>query len=71
MVYDDIHDLPDKAKVERMRENLVDAVIMAKKMAERLDYYYKTYADKTGNQGKKLVGLHNTSKKLQIRKARI
>jgi hypothetical protein len=71
MVYDDVHDLSDKERVDRIRDNLVDAVMMAKKMAERLDYYYKTYADKTGNQGKKLVGLHNTSKKLQIRKARI
>ena len=70
MVYDDIHDLPDKEKVDRMRENLVDAVLMAKKMAERLDYYYKTYADKTGKGGKKLVGLQNTNQKLKIRRAR-
>jgi len=70
MVYDDVHNLKDKKKVERMRENLVDAVLMAKKMAERLDYYYKTYADKTGNQGKKLVSLIDTNKKLKIRKAR-
>ena len=70
MVYDDVHDLVDKEKVERMREHLVDAVIMAKKMAERLDYYYKTYADKSGNQGKKLVSLQNTNKKLAIRRAR-
>jgi len=70
MVYDDVHDLKDKEKVERIRENLVDAVIMAKKMAERLDYYYKTYADKTGHGGKKLVGLQNTNQKLKIRRAR-
>jgi hypothetical protein len=70
MVYDDVHDLPNKEKVERMRENLVDAVLMAKKMAERLDYYYRTYADKTGNQGKKLVMLLDTNQKLKIRRAR-
>lgn len=70
MIYDDVHDLPDKEKVERMRENLVDAVIMAKKMAERLDYYYKTYADKTGHSGKQLVGLQNTNQKLKMRRAR-
>lgn len=70
MVYDDVHELKDKKKVERIRENLVDAVVMAKKMAERLDYYYKTYADKTGNQGKKLISLQNTAKKLAIRRAR-
>ena len=70
MVYDDVHDLKDKEKVERMRENLVDAVVMAKKMADRLAYYHKTYVDKTGHGGKKLVSLPDTRKKLQIRRAR-
>lgn len=70
MIYDEIHDMKDEEKRKRMLNLLIDGVIMAKKMASRLDYYYKTYADKTGHSGKKLILLPNTRKKLQIRRAR-
>ena len=70
MVYDEVHDMADKEKRTKILNLLIDAVIMAKHMAARLDYYYTTYADKTGGQGKKLVSLPDTRKKLQLRRAR-
>ena len=70
MIYDEVHEMEDKEKRMKTLNLLIDAVIMAKRMSERLDYYYKTYTDKTGHGGKKLVSLPDTSKKLQFRRAR-
>lgn len=54
-VYDSVHELPDGKLKEEITEKLVDALIMAKKMGDRLTYYSKTYRDTTGHGGKGLV----------------
>ena len=69
LIYDEVADITDGRR-ERVLENLIDAMIMAKKMSDRLDFYYKTYVDKTGHGGKKLVRLQNYDKKLAMRRTR-
>lgn len=58
-VYDLVYKLPDGEVKENMTEKLVDALHMAKKMADRLAYYYETYHDKTGAWGEHLVSQSN------------
>lgn len=53
-VYDSVYELPDGQLKEQITEKLIDAFIMAKKIADRLTYYYETYHDTTGNEGDNL-----------------
>ena len=68
LIYDEIHDLPDN---EDVTELLVDALIMAKKMQERLSYYQKTYNDNTGNKAEDIIGLAGCRNRSKMRKARL
>lgn len=67
-IYDEIHDAPDNEKIVEL---LVDAMVMAKKMQERLSYYQKTYKDNTGNKASDIIGLAGCRKRSKIRKARL
>lgn len=73
LIYDEVHDLEhDKYLYAKkiMTELLVDAMVMAKKMQNRLAYYQKTYKDNTGNKAVGLVGLTGVRARARMRKAR-
>jgi hypothetical protein len=67
LVYDEIHDSPDN---EKITELLIDAIIMAKKMQDRLAYYQKTYKDNTGNKAIDIIGMAGCRARNKMRKAR-
>lgn len=50
-VYDYVYNLPDSELKTNITEKLIDALTMAKKMGDRLTYYYKLTNDTTGNIG--------------------
>lgn len=50
-IYDLIEDHPDTQRKNELTEKLIDALIMAKKMNDRLVYYKTTYNDTTGHSG--------------------
>lgn len=62
LVYDEIHEMEDKNKKEKITELLVDGIMMGAKMHRRLKYYFKKYKDDSGSKGEtieKLPGSHN------------
>jgi hypothetical protein len=54
-VYDIVYDMPNGEAKTQITEKLIDALHMAKKMGNRLTYYYETYHDKTGTWGEFLI----------------
>ena len=70
MIYDEMYWHFDGQVDERITELLIDAMIMAKKMQNRLAYYQKTYKDNTGNKAQDIVGLTGVRARAEIRKAR-
>ena len=70
-VYDTVHDLDiDDSLKEKLTDQLVDAFIMAKKMQERLSYYYINFNDGTGHQGKNIKTLQNNGTRSKMRNSR-
>jgi hypothetical protein len=69
-IYDEVHELEDAGAKERITELLVDAMIMGKKMSDRLNYYKKTYNDTTGSGGKNIAGIAGASSRKKFRRAR-
>lgn len=69
-IYDLVHDLPESEFKGKVTELLIDALIMGKKMSERLIYYQKTYDDDTGNKAEDLKFIHGSAKTREIRQAR-
>lgn len=70
-VYDDVYQLPDSDIKKRITERLVDALIMAKKMNDRLVWYRKKYnKDYTGHGGANLIPLQNNHWRMRMRMAR-
>ena len=67
LAYDEIHDWPEN---ERITELLIDAMVMAKKMQNRLAYYQKTYKDNTGNKAIHVIGLTGVRNRSKMRKVR-
>lgn len=67
LIYDEIHGLEGS---EVITELLVDAMVMAKKMQNRLSYYQKTYKDNTGNKAIDIIGLAGCRNRNKMRKAR-
>ncbi len=55
MVYDLVYTLPDSELKENLTNELIDALGMAKRIADRLTYYFETYNDSSGNRGASLV----------------
>ena len=70
LIYDEVHTLDDKERKEKMTELLVDAMVMAKKMHNRLVYYKTTYNDTTGHNLKNLVGMTHNRERERMRKSR-
>lgn len=71
MIYDYVYELPDGQTKTAMTELLIDAIMMAKKMQDRLSYYQKTYEDNTGNKAESIVGLTGVRARTVMRKARM
>lgn len=71
LIYDSIYKLPDGELKTKVTEQLVDAIIMAKKMSDRLAYYFKTYKDMTGHQGKNILLLDHGGSRMRMRRRRI
>ena len=67
-VYDSVHELPDGELKKQMTEKLIDALWMAKKIADRLAFYYEKYHDKTGSWGTHLVQQDKTYRRLLAKK---
>ena len=67
LIYDEVYQLEDNGLITEL---LIDAMVMAKKMQERLSYYQKTYKDNTGNKAIDIVGLAGCRKRSKDRKAR-
>ena len=70
LIYDELHDYPDNVLKEKVVELLVDAMVMAKKMQNRLLYYKKTYNDGTGDDGANLKRLWGAGERRKLRKER-
>jgi hypothetical protein len=70
LTYDLIADLPDKDLKDKITEKLVDAMVMAKKINERLSYYHKKYHDNTGHAGQNLKGQTGVKARIIMRRAR-
>lgn len=45
LIYDQLHDYPDKELREKITESLVTGMVQATKMVNRLQYYLDTYKD--------------------------
>lgn len=71
LIYDWVYPMPEGEVKTSMTELLIDAMIMAKKMQERLSYYQKIYNDNTGNKASSIVGLTGVRERARMRKARI
>ena len=72
-IYDDVYTMPESELKTRLTERLIDALIMGKKMADRLVYYKKTYGEEnpdSGNSGKNLIPLQNNGWRIRMRKGR-
>jgi len=69
-IYDSIYTMPDGELKDRITEQLVDAIIMAKKMDDRLNYYFHTYVDKTGHNASNLIRLQNNNWRIRMRRNR-
>ena len=69
-IYDVVYELPDKEVKEKLTDLLADALVMAKKMQDRLVYYKKTYNDTTGHNGANIVRLTHNSGRVKMRRAR-
>ena len=67
LIYDEIHPLENKDKITEL---LVDAMVMAKKMHNRLVYYKTTYNDTTGHNLKNLEMLTHNRARERMRKLR-
>ena len=69
-VYDLVYEMPDGEIKQQMTEKLIDALLMGKKMGDRLTYYAQTYKDPTGAWGEHLVHQSNDQLRLLIQKRR-
>lgn len=51
IIYDSVHKLSEAELKQKITDGLVEAMIMAKKMGDRLQYYHDITHDKTGHAG--------------------
>lgn len=71
LIYDEVERLGlNPFTLADITELLVDAMVMAKKMQNRLAYYQKTYKDNTGNKGSDIVGLTGVRDRAKTRQKR-
>jgi hypothetical protein len=73
-IYDSVCELPNTPEnipiKEKLTEQLVDALIMGKKMGGRLVFYKKAYGDPTGHSGTHINRLGNNGARRRMRRAR-
>jgi len=62
LIYDVVYQMTETELRDKIIEGLVDSMIMAKKMSDRLIYYQQTYQDKTGHKAQNLVKQINSGK---------
>ena len=67
MIYDLIEDHPDPKIKELATRRLLDAIVMAKNMSNRLRYYKDKYGDTTGGGFHNLFKLHGCNKRSKLR----
>lgn len=67
MIYDEVEPLDNN---EKITELLIDAMVMAKKMSDRLIYYKTTYNDTTGHAGKNLQRIYGVGDRNKVRRKR-
>jgi hypothetical protein len=71
LIYDEIYDMEEGEKKEKITDLLVDAMVMGKKMHQRLEYYKTTYPqDTTGHNAKNLQRIPGSSARAKMRRAR-
>jgi hypothetical protein len=74
-IYDVLHHMPDADSKNAIIEMLIDALLMAKNMQSRLDYYKNSILfcnqDKPGNNGKNLKPINNYEEIKQYRSERV
>lgn len=70
MIYDIVYGIKDKETRDQITEKLVDVMIMAKKMNDRLIYYQRTYKDMTGHRANNLIRIPNSGKIAWMRRHR-
>jgi NTP pyrophosphatase (non-canonical NTP hydrolase) len=68
-VYDSVYKMTDEKLKEEITEKLIDALIMAKKMGDRLTYYYEKTHETSGHLGTNLKPI-NQQKLLKMRRKR-
>lgn len=69
-VYDSVYKIEDKELKEQITQRLIDAMIMGKRMADRLWYYKLTYGDTTGKSGNDIGILPEVEKRKLERRSR-
>lgn len=70
LIYDNVCFIKDEKLKEKITVQLITALIMAKKMSDRLSYYHKTYNDKTGHNAKNLISLERNKRRVKMRRER-
>jgi len=72
-IYDDVYTMPESELKTRLTERLIDALIMGKKMSDRLVWYKKKYGKgdpDSGSNGIHLTILQNNGWRIRMRKSR-
>jgi hypothetical protein len=67
LIYDEVYKIPDNKVIVEL---LVDAMMMAKSMQDRLIYYKEKYHDTTGSGGKNIEKLYGVAERKQMRRNR-
>lgn len=70
LTYDYVHEMPEGEAKTKMTTLLIDAMMMAKKMNNRLHYYHNAYGDNSGSEGRNFIGLTGVRARAAMRKAR-
>ena len=70
IIYDSVYQLPENELKEKITEGLVDALMMAKKMGDRLTYYYIKTKDTSGHLGVELKKIPEFQSLAKIRSTR-
>ena len=70
LIYDRVYLMEDEGLKSEATELLIDAMIMAKKMSDRLQWYKDTYKPKKGSGGRNLRKLTDNRKRQIMRRER-
>jgi hypothetical protein len=70
LIYDEVYELPNDDRKEKIVELLIDGIMLAKKMQNRLRYYRETYNDHTGSDGESIKRIYGCKVRVKMRRAR-